>query len=145
MQKYAELCPFAFKDKYELWLLDKNNKEPLALLDSVCNETEIYTPDNLIWDAGLRCKQEFLQESSQTDKQLVTAGELLNQVINQRAGKRPSAQWFYRNRFNYGKGLTGVKLNHKLTGRELSARVEAMMLKSNQNKNTVSKYEPGTV
>ena len=132
VQKYAELCPFAFKDKYELWLLDKNTKEPLALLDSVCNESEIYTPDNLIWDAGLRCKQEFLKEHPQTDTQLTSAADLLNQIINQRAGKRPSAQWFYRNRFNYGKGLTGVKLDHKLTGRELSARLFPKMLVQQQ-------------
>ncbi len=132
LQEYADQCPFVFKDKYELWLLDNNTNEPLALLDSVCNETEIYTPDNLTWEAGIRCKQEFLKEYSQADEQLTTAAELLNQIVNQRAGKQPSAQWFHRDRFNYGKGLTGVNLNHKLINRELSARLFPKMLVQQQ-------------
>ena len=37
--EHADQCPFPFEDKYELWLLDSNNHEPLALLDSACNET----------------------------------------------------------------------------------------------------------
>lgn len=128
VEKYADQCPYVFEDKYELWLLDDKTSEPLALLDSVCKETEIFTPENLTWEAGLRCKQEFLKEFSLTDEQLTTTGDLLNQIINQRAGEYPSAQWFYRDRFDYGKGLHGINLDHNLTGRELSARLFPKML-----------------
>jgi hypothetical protein len=127
VQQYADQCPFTFEDKYELWLLDNNN-EPLALLDSVCFENEIHMPDNLTWEAGLRCKQEFLKEYSILDEHINTAGDLLNLLINQRAGKKPAAQWFYRDQFKYGKGLNGVNLNYKFVGRELSARLFPKML-----------------
>ena len=126
--QYADLCPYPFEDKYELWLLDKNTSEPLALLDSVCKKTELNNPDNLTWEAGLRCKQEFMKEFSLSDGQNTSAGEFLNQIINNRAGENPSAQWFYRNRFSYGKGLTGTNLKQQLVGRELSARIFPKML-----------------
>jgi len=132
VQNYADLCPFPFADKYELWLLDSDNHEPLALLESVCNEHELHCPDNLAWEAGLRCREEFLKEHTLTDKQNVTAAELLNNFINQRAGARPSAQWFYRDQFKNGKGLSGVNLHPGLVGRELSARLFPKMLVQDQ-------------
>ncbi|HHJ34255.1 MAG TPA: hypothetical protein ENJ87_00675 [Gammaproteobacteria bacterium] len=130
--RYSDQCPYPFEDKYELWLLDEKNNEPLALLDSVCNETEISVPDTLAWEAGLRCKQEFQQEFSLSPEQDTTAGEFLNQIINQRAGDQPSAQWFYRNRFSYGKGLSGINLQQQFIGRELSARLFPKMLVQQQ-------------
>jgi len=132
VQIHAERCPFPFADKYELWLLDECTNEPLALLDSVCHESEIHMPGNLTWEAGIRCKQEFLKEYSLTKTHVNTAGELLNLIINQRAGPQPSAQWFYRNKFSYGKGLTGVNINQKFIGRELSARLFPKMLVQQQ-------------
>ena len=132
VEQYAEHCPYPFKDKYELWLLDEKTSEPLALLGSVCNEAEIFSPENLAWEAGLRCKQEFLQEFSLTDEQTSSAGELLNRIINQRAGINPSAQWFYRDNFDYGRGVSGVNLKHELAGRELSARLFPKMLVQQQ-------------
>ena len=130
--QYADLCPYPFADKYELWLLDQKTSEPLALLDSACKQTDLYNPDILTWEAGLRCKQEFLKEFSLSDEQNTNAGEFLNLIINNRAGENPSAQWFYRNRFSYGKGLTGVNLNQQLVGRELSARIFPKMLVQEQ-------------
>jgi hypothetical protein len=128
VQQHAELCPFEFQDKYELWLLDNRSNEPLALLGSACKETEVFTPENLIWEAGIRCKQEFLREFSLTDDQISTAGDLLNQIINQRAGKHPAAQWFYRDKFDHGMGLTGINLSKKLVDRELPGRLFPKML-----------------
>lgn len=132
VQKYSDRCPFPFKDKYELWLLDEKTSEPLALLDSVCNEAEIHSPENLAWEAGLRCKQEFMKEFSLTGEQSSSAGDLLNSIINQRAGERPSAQWFYRDNLDYGKGVSGINLNDDLAERELSARLFPKMLVQQQ-------------
>lgn len=132
IERYADSCPYPFKDKYELWLLDGTTSEPLALLDSVCKKSEIHSTANLSWEAGLRCKQEFLKEFSITDKTLSCAGELLNRMINQRAGQQPSAQWFYRDRFDYGKGLNGINLKSHLMNRELSARLFPKMLVQQQ-------------
>jgi hypothetical protein len=130
--QYADLCPFPFEDKYELWLLDNITSEPLALLDSACNKTDLKNPDNLTWEAGLRCKQEFMKEFSLSNEHHNNAGDFLNQIINNRAGNNPCAQWFYRNRFSYGKGLTGINLNQQLVGRELSARIFPKMLVQEQ-------------
>lgn len=132
VEKYSAQCPYPFQDKYELWLLDDINKEPLALLDSVCKKTEIQTPETLVWEAGLRCKQEFLKQFSNCDKNLLTSADLLKKIINQRAGEHPSAQWFYRNQFDYGQGIEGVNLNIKLIQRELSARLFPKMLVQQQ-------------
>jgi hypothetical protein len=130
VEEYADHCPFQFEDKYELWLLDGNNGEPLALLDSVCSEAGIRQSDSLTWEAGVRCKQEFLHD--QTSTQSVTAGEQLNQLINQRAGSNPSAQWFHRDQFKYGKGLNGINLKQEYIGRELSARLFPKLLIKDQ-------------
>ena len=135
VQEYADQCPYRFADKYELWLLEADTDEPLALLDSVCHKSKIHTHENLTWEAGLRCKQEFLKEDVSPDDQHTTAGELLNQIINQRAGSQPSAQWFYRNQFNDGKGLTGINLNQKLIDRELSPRLFPKLLVQQQWQN----------
>ena len=132
VEKYSDQCPFGFEDKYELWLLDGKTSEPLALLDSVCRKTDTRVPETLTWEAGLRCKQEFLKEFSLTDKQITSAAGLLNQIINQRAGKHPSAQWFYRNSFDYGHGMDGINLAHNLAGRELSARLFPKLLVQQQ-------------
>lgn len=132
VESYAGLCPFPFADNYELWLLDCNNHEPLALLGSVCHKHEIYHPVNLAWEAGLRCKKEFLKEHPVTNEHRVSAGELLNQIINQRAGEKPSAQWFRRNQYKYGKGISGINLDPGLHGRELSARLFPKMLVQTQ-------------
>lgn len=132
VEKFSDQCPYGFEDKYELWLLDGKTDEPLALLDSVCKETDIRVPETLTWEAGLRCKQEFLKEFSLTDEQLTTTADLLNQIINQRAGKDPSAQWFYRNSFDYGRGMDGINLESHLVGRELSARLFPKMLVQQQ-------------
>jgi hypothetical protein len=132
VQRHANHCPFAFADKYELWLLDKNSSEPLALLDSVCHEKDMHSPHNLNWDAGIRCKQEFLTGYPLSQPHASTAAGLLNQIINQRAGTQPSAQWFYRDRSGYGKGLDGANIRRQFIGRELSARLFPKMLVQQQ-------------
>lgn len=132
VQNCADLCPFPFADKYELWLLDKNNHEPLALLNSVCSKQDIHNPDTLVWESGMRCRREFLQQDPLAGSENTSAAELLNQFINQRAGNNPCAQWFYRDKYNNGKGLRGVNLDARLQSRELSARLFPKMLVQDQ-------------
>ncbi|MBE9567939.1 MAG: hypothetical protein IMF14_04535 [Proteobacteria bacterium] len=141
VQQYADQCPFPFQDKYELWLLDESNDEPLALLETAHTKEQIFALENLRWEAGIRCKQEFLANAPIKDpdtKDLLdkllqkeatgTAGDLLNHLIEQRAGQQPSAQWFYRDILNDGTGLNGININNRLIGRELSARLFPKML-----------------
>ena len=142
VQQHADQCPFPFQDKYELWLLDENNDEPLALLETVHNKEQMFPLANLKWEAGIRCKQEFLNnkaaDTTSTDTLLEdlhadvektgSAGDLLNHFINQQAGKQPGAQWFYRDELNDGRGLSGINIKDSLTGRALSSRIFPKML-----------------
>lgn len=128
LEQHADETPFAFRDSYELWLLDEKNLEPLALLDSVCCEQELYKPDTLKWDAGVRCRQQFHSEIELFDHSIDNHADLLTKIINRSAGTEPKAQWFHRNEENYGTGLYGFNIDSRLHGRELSPRLFPKML-----------------
>ena len=64
VRHYATEVPFEFRDCYELWLLEKDTWQPLALIDSVCCEHDIYDNDLLSWRAGNLCRSQFKSERS---------------------------------------------------------------------------------
>ncbi len=129
LEKHADEIPFSFRDHYELWLLDAHSQEPLALLDSVCCDSELYQPDRLRWDAGHRCRQQFHCELP-LDASSPCHADQLNAMIERRAGERPAAQWFLRDTENNGTGLYGINLPANLHGRELTPRMFPKMLVS---------------
>jgi hypothetical protein len=122
VREFADKVPFEFKDDYELWLLDQERREPLALLDSVCFKYDIHTPISLKWRAGIRCREHFRSQIAPEDADK-TPADLLDQLVNNRAGDRPSAQWFKRGDNGYGYGMKGINLDERLIGRELSPRL----------------------
>lgn len=132
VEKYADDIPFAFQDHYELWLLEADTHEPLALLDSVCRQNEIYSPTSLRWEAGYRCRDQFNSDVELFYPDVNTHAELLNKIINQRAGKKPHAQWFYRDEMHNGIGLHGLNIGAHLHGRQLSSRMFPKMLVNRQ-------------
>jgi hypothetical protein len=123
VRHYASDIPFEFRDYYELWLLEKETRQPLALIDSVCNAGEIHVNDLLCWRAGNLCRSQFKTEVPKLTDGVNSHAELLNRLINTRAGERPSAQWFLREQNGYGFGLKGIDLDDSLVGRELSPRM----------------------
>ncbi len=132
VEKHADRIPFAFQDNYELWLLDKTTLEPLALLDSVCCEQALYSPDTLTWDAGYRARRQFNCNVEVPGEKAASPAELLNRIINRRAGNNPRAQWFHRDGENNGTGLYGFNIDHALHGRQLSPRLFPKMLLQRQ-------------
>jgi hypothetical protein len=120
--EYADKIPFAFSDNYELWLLDEEHDQPLALLDSVCSKQEIYIPSSLQWKAGNRCKQYFRSSVVPDTKEKIHA-DILNQLVNTRAGKTPGAQWFFRRGNHHGLGLSVINTDERYVGREMSPRM----------------------
>jgi len=122
VREFADRVPFEFRDNYELWLLDQERREPLALLDSACFKRDIYTPASLKWKAGIRCREQFRSRIAPEDADK-TPADLLDQLVNNRAGDRPGAQWFKRRDDGYGYGMRGVNLDERLIGRELSPRL----------------------
>ncbi len=135
VEQHADDIPYAFRDNYELWLLEDATQAPLALLDSVCCEQELYTPETLSWEAGIRCREHFHCDIELAEPDLHTHADLLNQIINQSAGAQPRAQWFQRDEINNGTGLYGVNISTKLHGRELSPRIFPKMLIKRQWEN----------
>ena len=123
VRHYAAEVPFEFRDYYELWLLEKDTQQPLALIDSVCSDHELYDNDLLSWRAGNLCRSQFKSDVAKLGDGINSHAELLNQLINSRAGSRPSAQWFLREQNGYGYGLKGINLDNRLVGREMSPRL----------------------
>ena len=132
VHEHAKHIPFDFADKYELWLLDGHSQEPLALLDSVCSEEEINSPGTLHWEAGIRCREYFISNVMQPADDKESHADLLNQLVNARAGKNPAAQWFFRKENGYGSGLDIINLDDSFIGRELSPRLFPRMLVEQQ-------------
>jgi hypothetical protein len=113
--------PFAFKDEFELWLLD-TARRPLALLDSVLTEDDITLDAKPAWRAGFAARERF---TSATLRELgdegTAAGDYLTGYINTCAGGAPAAQWFRRHPDGSGTGLAGIGLPGGCAGRRLEA------------------------
>jgi hypothetical protein len=123
VRHYADDVPFEFRDSFELWLLEKDTQLPLALIDSACQESELYDNDILSWRSGNRCRSQFKSKVAELKNSIDNHAELLDRLINSRAGHKPSAQWFLRKHDGYGYGLKGINLDNALTGREMSPRL----------------------
>ena len=114
--------PFVFLDKFELWLLDKQQR-PLALLNTVVNQEDIDEYQLLDWRAGRLCKDTFASMHAGCDAvgRNVCAADRLIEFINACADKPPSAQWFDRQLDGSARGLHGHNTGSSLIGRAVSA------------------------
>ncbi len=117
--------PFPFRDHFELWMLDAEH-QPLALLDSVIDESEMALDIGVAWHAGYAAHDRFITPAMDriggSSDCPENAGDYLTRYVNARAGLRPAAQWFRRTNKGHGTGLEGVSLAPGLTGRELAAQ-----------------------
>ena len=108
--------PFAFRDTFELWLLDRS-EQPLALLHSVRTHSETDTKPPLDWRAGMAAQERF--QSTAIADPPDSAGIYLTQCINSLASG--VAQWFCRTDDGSGLGLHTLKGGEALRGRVLEA------------------------
>lgn len=108
--------PFAFRDTFELWLLDRS-EQPLALLHSVRTHSETDTKPPLDWRAGMAAQERF--QSTAIADPPDSAGIYLTQYINSLASG--VAQWFCRTDDGSGLGLHTLKGGEALCGRVLEA------------------------
>jgi hypothetical protein len=108
--------PFAFRDAFELWLLDRSD-QPLALLHSVRTHSETDTKPPLDWRAGMAAQERF--QSAAIADPPDSAGLYLTQYINSLASG--VAQWFCRTDDGSGLGLHALKGGEALRGRVLEA------------------------
>jgi len=108
--------PFAFRDQFELWLLDRD-EQPLALLHSVRTHVETDTRPPLDWRAGLAAQEHFGSAAvADLDE---PAGVYLTRHVNSLASV--TAQWFRRSDDGAGLGLHTLRGGEHLHGRVLEA------------------------
>jgi hypothetical protein len=108
--------PFQFRDPFELWLLDRDDR-PLALLHSVRNDSETDTRPPLDWRAGIAAQERF--QSGALAGLAEPAGVYLTRYVNSLSGG--VAQWFRRSDDGAGLGLHTLKGGEALRGRVLEA------------------------
>jgi hypothetical protein len=115
LQVHREV-PFAFRDHFELWLLDPDD-QPLALLHSVLTETDTETRPPMDWRAGIAASEQF--RSSAVGTLHESPGAYLTRYVN--ACSNRNAQWFVRTDDGAGLGLRVMHGSDSLRGRVLDA------------------------
>ncbi len=114
--KLHRAIPFKFRDPFELWLLDRNDR-PLALLHSVRTDSETDTRPPLDWRAGIAAQEHF--RSHAIAGLAESAGAYLTRYVNTLSSG--IAQWFHRSDDGAGLGLHALKGGEHLKGRVLEA------------------------
>lgn len=113
--------PFPFADRFELWLLDREDR-PLALLQSAVRATDMALDHAPWWCAGMLARERFATDAvDDLANDAATPAEHVERYLNDRAGPRPAAQWFERGAHGAGTGLKGIGLPPRLEGRVLPA------------------------
>ena len=92
LEAFAWQAPFPLQDCLECWLLDGRTCEPLVLIDSRMPEETLPPVEQPRWLPGQAARAEFAELAE------------LEQMISQRAGRRPQAVWFERDAHGAGTG-----------------------------------------
>lgn len=108
--------PFPLLDRFELWLLDRDDL-PLALLHSVRSDSETDTRPPLDWRAGIAAQEGF--RSSAIAGLTESPAAYLTRYVNSLASG--VAQWFRRSDDGAGLGLHALRGGETLRGRVLEA------------------------
>jgi hypothetical protein len=123
--------PFAFADRFELWLLD-GSRRPLALLHSAVEEAEMPHDAQTEWRAGMAARERFASPAMDAiGGGARNAAVHLAGYVNAAAGPEPSAQWFLREADGSGRGLQVLGPADGLAGRTLAADAFAPLLLAN--------------
>ena len=95
VRAHLDEVPFPLADRYELWLLEKDTHEPLALIASAIEGEPLEMPEPAHWRAGQLARALFRLEEAQ-DKGAPAPSEQLARLVNAAAGEPARAQWFRR-------------------------------------------------
>ena len=112
--------PFALSDHIELWLLDKEHRQPLALLASALDRTRRTAQRSVVWLPTLlrdRANPQWEAPDTLTIKRL----DRISAFVNGIAGNPSCAQWFERDGLGGGIGFDGIHLPSDLKNRHLPA------------------------
>lgn len=117
--------PFPAIDTLELWLLDGEQRLPLALLRSMPGDRRPFVSSELRWQAALSrgpgfVSSSILNRAGEDSMQHVPHDSILERYVSAAAGAFPSAQWFRRTPEGTGVGLVASNLPVELAERELA-------------------------
>jgi hypothetical protein len=119
--------PFKLADSVELWLLDRDQGAPLALIDSTRPSQYRPGPVDAVWQPFVLTYTAFrsaaLSGPGETEAGGPVTGdkEVLALIVNEAARPLPRAQWFKRDADGRGEGLAGQRLEAGWQGRRLDA------------------------
>lgn len=118
---HHEDIPFPLMDRYELWLLGRDD-QPMALLNSAIRERDMALDQLMDWRAGIECREAFHYPgiANLVEDETTNSGTYLTRYINQLAKETPRAEWFYRHEDGSGTSQGGINLDNSNT-RTLSA------------------------
>ena len=141
--------PFPIRDHYELWLMNSNNRKPLALLKTCYQSSDISEVKDPHWQpfqmAGSGFVSQTLEKQHAAKKRAVNitphSGQL-EQQINMASRPNPIAQWIERQTDGSGIGKTGLRIEDKDIGRQFNAEEFPELLVSEEWQN---KTEQGLV
>lgn len=125
--KCRPALPFSCDDRLELWLLDKKQMRPLALLRSA-RDSEVPPPvADREWRAFMLEDNRFTAPSLlESDAKRpakawpVRHRDVLERLVNSAARPLPAVQWFRRDEAGGGIGLSGGRLDPEMQGRTLN-------------------------
>lgn len=118
--------PFPLADALELWLLDRADGHPIALVKSMTGASPPPSLGCPVWLAVSADERSFFspalakrtgQDAALSDRQDHAA--LLTDLVARGTGKPPRAQWFLRNAEGGGRGLNSSVADKILKGRRL--------------------------
>jgi hypothetical protein len=118
--------PFPIRDRFELWLLDKKTRKPLALLRTRYKAREMEEVNDPHWRPFLMTDTDFvsptLREKEQRQPQRgwpTPHRDQLERQVNVASRPLPAAQWFERSGDGCGIGHQGLRLDEGEVGRRL--------------------------
>jgi len=119
--------PFPIRDRYELWLLNKTTRKPLALLRTRYKAREMEEVSDPHWRPFLMNDTDFVSPALQRKEQgQPTRGwptphrDQLERQVNVASRPLPAAQWFERAPDGSGIGRQGLRLEAAEVGRTLA-------------------------
>lgn len=90
--------PFPAADRFEYWLLDSADDSPLALLHSCVRREEMASVPRPTWVAMPAAQLEVHDPDADPNVYVPPINYRVQQMIEERAGPKPKAVWFERNR-----------------------------------------------
>ena len=125
--KCRPALPFGCDDRLELWLLDKKQMRPLALLRSARDSETPPPVTDQEWRAFMLEDNRFtapslLESDAKRPEKAWPARhrDVLERLVNNAARPLPAVQWFRRDEAGGGIGLRGGRLEPELNGRALA-------------------------